>query len=87
MELSKNINFDTSIYENTNPLVKHTLTKVSTEEISQLINRINLYLEHFKILNKKKTCSREQDNKACILKRMKSILSCEIANRKQAIKT
>ena len=80
MSFNNECGFDTSFYESQHPLVKHSLTKISSDEIQDMMSRINLYLEHFKIISMKKRCS-TSENKASILKKIKTLLYDEIESR------
>jgi hypothetical protein len=76
--------FDISLYETSHPLAKHTLNRVSTDEIQSMVRRINLYLEHFKIISARQRSS-ASEAKASILKKIKIMLSTEIDKRLEVV--
>ena len=79
---SSEFNFDSSSIPSNNieQLVSQNLSTVSTSEIKSFCNRVNFYLEHFSIINKKhKTAS--SDNKVHFLKKLSEVLKNEVDKR------
>jgi len=72
--------FNSSMQAARPDIINQHLTTLSTGEIQRFFNRVNFYLEHFTIVNKKqRTLSSE--NKVNFLRKLRSILKDEIDSR------
>jgi|GEM_PF-3023366 len=60
------------------------LDKISFEEIREVKNRINFYLNHLKIISKK-NYSESTENQLSFLKSLNSLLDTEINRRKKKV--
>ncbi len=61
-------------------LISQNLSSVSTSDIQSFFNRINFYLEHFSIVNKRSK-TQANETKVNLLKNLQSVLKSEMENR------
>lgn len=84
--LETSFNFSADIKSGNKPdvLIKDSLSKVSVDEISGMVDRINFFIKHFDILTRKNTLYKSE-NKITFLKRLKTVLLSEMDSRKVSI--
>jgi hypothetical protein len=86
MENFTNFNFVTDVYSENQPNmhIQNSLSKISTCEIRNFVDRLNFYIKHFDVLTRKNTIY-ASESKITFLKKLKNVLITEMDCRKFSI--